>query len=618
MNEDQQSRLTDDELWGVYDAQLRATEGISTPVSRRLAFYGRCSTEDNQDPETSRQWQRQAAENLIAIACPGAEIVAEYFDVGHSRSLPWKRRPEAMRLLRALDAHGRDWDGIVVGEGQRCWFGSQFSDVSPIVQDRGVSLYVPEVGGLYDPENPTHYTLMTLTGGMSRGERQRVQARVRSGMAVQVSHQGRYQGGRPPYGYTAVGIAPHPNPRKAAEGFLLKRLKVDSSAAPVVRRIFERTIAGDSPRAIAAALNGEGIPCPSAHDPGRNRHRDGDGWQGSTIRAILANERYTGYEQWGKFRKEESLLDPTDPSWGTKTRFVRSDTPPIRSRVPSHEAIVTVEEFLQAQEALRVRSAGGMKSISQRSRAMLRTTPDYALRGLVYCSHCNRKMWADRYNRHRDDAQKPRFVRYVCRKRDLVENSEKALGHPARSQVNQVVLLDRLAGWLGNLFAPENRDATLAALTEALDVPDMTLLRRQNEVSRLADAERRLARLFDAIEAGVEPEAIAARVHTVQEEIDLLRSAVASTPVPEPVPTQDAVDALLDELATRTKDVFGGDADPAELHRFLSAIGLRITYDTVTNTATAEAALAGQRRQSSDPHLQDLEVGVSDRVRGGT
>ncbi|WUA11939.1 hypothetical protein OG225_12285 [Nocardia sp. NBC_01377] len=31
-------------------------------------------------------------------------------------------------------------------------------------------------------------------------------------------------------------------------------------------------------RAIAAGLNRDGIPCPSAHHPGQNSHRSGDGW----------------------------------------------------------------------------------------------------------------------------------------------------------------------------------------------------------------------------------------------------------------------------------------------------------------------------------------------------
>ncbi len=66
---------------------------------RRFAFYGRVSTEDQQDPEASRNWQLSRAQALIE---GHGESVSEFFDIGHSRSIPWKRRPEASRLLDAL------------------------------------------------------------------------------------------------------------------------------------------------------------------------------------------------------------------------------------------------------------------------------------------------------------------------------------------------------------------------------------------------------------------------------------------------------------------------------------------------------------------------------------
>lgn len=51
----------------------------------RLAFWDRCSAEDRQDPEASRAWQYSRAEQLVAPR--GGVIVAEYFDVGKSRSI---------------------------------------------------------------------------------------------------------------------------------------------------------------------------------------------------------------------------------------------------------------------------------------------------------------------------------------------------------------------------------------------------------------------------------------------------------------------------------------------------------------------------------------------------
>jgi hypothetical protein len=65
-----------------------------------------------------------------------------------------------------------------------------------------------------------------------------VQARVRATIDAQVVNEGRNQGGRAPYGYLVVDGGPHPNPRKAAEGYRLRVLAIDDASAEVVRRIF--------------------------------------------------------------------------------------------------------------------------------------------------------------------------------------------------------------------------------------------------------------------------------------------------------------------------------------------------------------------------------------------
>lgn len=66
----------------------------------RFAFYGRVSTEDAQDPAASLAWQLRRANELIRGL--DGTVVTKYFDLGQSRSLPWKRRPEAGRLLEDL------------------------------------------------------------------------------------------------------------------------------------------------------------------------------------------------------------------------------------------------------------------------------------------------------------------------------------------------------------------------------------------------------------------------------------------------------------------------------------------------------------------------------------
>lgn len=145
--------------------------------------------------------------------------------------------------------------------------------------------------------------------------------------------EGRHQGGRVPYGYRVVDGGPHANPKKAAEGGRLRVLVVDEEPAEVVRRIFSEYIDGNGDRAIANMLNREGIPCPSAMRPEQNRHRLAEGWQGSTVRAILDNPRYTGYAVFGRWTRHETLLDPDDVAAGNVTRFRRASPDRIvRSR----------------------------------------------------------------------------------------------------------------------------------------------------------------------------------------------------------------------------------------------------------------------------------------------
>lgn len=220
-------------------------------------------------------------------------------------------------MLAALKDPRRTWTGVVVGEGTRCWFGNQFSLIAPRFAAYGVDLWVPELGGRFDPRNPSHKMLMSVLGGMSESERQHVQARVRAAMDTQVVNEGRHQGGRAPYGYVVVDGGPHPNPRKAAEGHRLRVLAVDEIAAPVVRRIFAEKLEGRGDRAVAAGLNRDQVPCPSLRRPDQNRHRLADGWQGSTVRAILENPRYTGYAVFGRWARHEVLLDPTTWRPGT-------------------------------------------------------------------------------------------------------------------------------------------------------------------------------------------------------------------------------------------------------------------------------------------------------------
>ena len=241
----------------------------------QFVFYGRVSTEDWQDPVTSRARQLEQAEALVR---GHGAIVAEFFDAGESRTVAWGRRPQAAALVAQLADPGRGWDAVVIGEYERAFYGSQYAAMAPLFEHYGVQLWMPETGGLVDYASKHDEKTMTVLGLSSKREITRTSIRVRTAMAVQTREQDRYLGGRPPYGYRLADAGPHPNKAHAAWGRRAHRLEPDPATAPVVRWIFAQRLAGHSVARIARALNEGGVPCPSAADPARNPHRTGDGF----------------------------------------------------------------------------------------------------------------------------------------------------------------------------------------------------------------------------------------------------------------------------------------------------------------------------------------------------
>ena len=624
------------ETWDLQQAQTGPAPRPRGPL--RVALYGRCSTEDLQDPETSRRWQFDRAMTLLRQVDPTAEIVAVFFDIGFSRSLPWKRRPEALRLLEEIDSPDRGWDAIVVGEGKRCFYGSQFVELAPILADRGIDLYVPELSGRYDSRNAAHYTLMTVTGGMSLSERQSVMERVRASMKVQTEGEGRFLGGRPPYGYRLEAYAPHPNPNKARHGLMLQRLVIDPEAAVVVQRIFAEVIAGKPVTQIAAGLNHDGIPSPSVHDPSLNHRSAAEAWRSGTVKSIAENIKFTGFMAWGRTTRTEVLLDPSDASWGMRVKKVLSTDPIVRSRVPSHEAIVDVATWQQAQRVLRATGVVPQRQRAAAPRARSTAKAPYALRGVITCAMCGRLMSGEKYKTRPKPTKRPRAdggvrpgpvpgnvlpdhlrperVRYACKRRTEQAEAPRFAGHPASISLAESIVLPLVSDWLAEIFSPRHREATIEVLTAALDVRDLTVTRANRHGDRLAAAKAKLDRLLDLVEDGaVDMESVKPRIDRAQAEVRTLLEGAPAESHQNSVraaPTPVRLNAMLDSLADVAGEVFGEEADPLALNAFLTAIGMRLDWDLNSRVLTGEVLGAMPR----DPRA--ARVGVSASAEGGS
>jgi len=532
-----------------------------------VAFYGRVSTEDQQDPEASRGWQLSRAKQLMAPT--GAAVVEEFFDVGTSRSLPWKRRPEASRLLSMLSNPDRGFDGVVIGEPQRAFYGNQFGLTFPVFTHYGVQLWVPEVGGPIDPGSEAHDLVMTLFGGMSKGERTRVQLRTRAAMVDLATRTDRFLGGRPPYGYRLVDAGPHPNPGRAATGQRAHKLQPDPEVASVVDRIFRLYADGMGLRSIAQVLTEEGIASPSAHDPARNRHRDPRGWAYSAVRAILANETYVGRRVWAKQGKVERLIDPEDVAAGNQTRLRwRPEEDWIRPSTLTHPPLISDDLFIIVR--------GKLTSQDRAVRKPRTSSHPYLLQGLLFCAHCGRRMeGAWRSNRSHESVGRTLYRCNLAASRALAPELKD---HPRSLYVREDAIVGPLDQWIGTLVTPE------ALATHQIQHGSGT--KEAHLRAELGDVQRKIAALISALEAGVAMSEISEQLSRRTKERAGIEAKIRQLPSTRTL-TEEQIRAALEDLGGVAELL--GNALPSTRAKVYVSLGVRLDYDHDNKRVTASA-----------------------------
>jgi hypothetical protein len=97
----------------------------------------------------------EAAEGVVGER---GVIVAEFFDVGCSRRVAWRDRPQTSALLAEVTSRDRRFDAVVVGEFEWAFAADQFEEpraTSPTFLSAFVVAAVGQRHCTQDAENPT-------------------------------------------------------------------------------------------------------------------------------------------------------------------------------------------------------------------------------------------------------------------------------------------------------------------------------------------------------------------------------------------------------------------------------------------------------------------------------
>lgn len=461
----------------------------------------------------------------------------------------------------------------MIGEPARAFHASQFGLTFPVLTHYSVALWVPEVGGPIDPGSEAHDLVMTLFGGLSKGERARIKVRVRTAMEALAAEGGRYLGGRPPYGYRLTDAGPHPNPSKAAAGQRLHRLEPDPVTAPVVERIFTLYAEGTGLRAIAQRLTDDGVASPAAYDRARNPHRDPRGWSHTAIRAILTNPVYAGRRVWAKQRRQEELLDVNDVAAGNVTRMRWQPTSQWIEGPAAHEALVDEATVHAVGRRL------GNQAKPTRTRVKESAHP-YLLRGLLHCGVCGRRLQgAARPSRAPGG---PARILYRC-EFGHARSVPTELNHPPNVYVREDAIVPKLDAWLAEIVTPE-------ALAAAQQRPPDAATRDAATRAEIADCDLRIHRLLESVEnAGMPMEWVSPRIVELRDRRERLERTLPDRSDWRPL-SPGEIKAMANALGGLIAIL--QSAGPEDRAAVYQELWVQLDYDPHARQVTATADLA--------------------------
>ena len=325
----------------------------------RVAAYCRVSTDSDAQLE-SLETQKTHYEHYINSR-DDWEFAGLYFDEGITGTKADKR-PKLMCLIE--DCKAKKVNFVITKSISR--FSRNTTDCLDIVRTL-LNLNIPVY---FEKENINTGSMeselfLSILSSMAEGESTSISENNKWGIKKRFEN-GTYKLGYVPYGY------------RWENGEII----VDPEQAVIVKRIFSELLAGKGTDAIAKKLNTENVPT-----------KKGGRWTSSSIRGILANEKYTGDCIFQKTYTDSNFNRHKND--GQLDQYYVAD---------HHEAIISHEDFDAAAALIEQRA--NEKGIKRGSNKYQQR---YAFSGKIICSECG-----DTFRRRIHTSTYVKYPAWVC------------------------------------------------------------------------------------------------------------------------------------------------------------------------------------------------------------
>jgi DNA invertase Pin-like site-specific DNA recombinase len=340
----------------------RAGAGATLPgVGTAAAIYARKSTEQDVDDE-QKSVARQVDHGRQFAARHGWHVAddAVFIDDGISGT-EFKTRPSYLRLMAALKPRAPFGVLIVMEESRLGRESIETQYALKQLMQAGVRVFCYLDGGrerrLDSPTDKLMLSLMSFTDEMESDK-----ARQRAYDAALRKARAGYCTGRRKFGYQRHPIVIN-GKRSHTEW------RIDAREAPVVRRVFARSLEATGSQRIARELNDDGI-----------RPVEGGRWSPTTIQNMLVSPMYRGEIVWNKSHARDE--------WRARKRVDVPESEWIRVPVPQLRIVDDVTWYAVQQRRRKITEH--LTAISS-SRGGARRDRDsaYLLTSFAACGQCD-------------------------------------------------------------------------------------------------------------------------------------------------------------------------------------------------------------------------------------